>query len=463
MAAMSSNECHSDSVDSFLGLRTMGDTVTKAQKICWKADKHFHVFIESAPDAIVITDAQGRIVLINRLTEQMFGYPRNELMGQPVELLMPERYRDVHVRHREGYARNPKTRPAGAGQPLSGRRKDGSEFPIEINLSSLETEEGILVTSIIRDITARRQAERKIQQINRQLCLRVTQLEAANRELEAFSYSASHDLRAPLRAISSYVHMVREDYGGRLDAEGNRLLEVVSGESERMGVLIDDLLAFSRLARQQMQIRPIDMTALAQEVCESLIRATPETSPCFEVQPLPTGWGDAPMLRQVFVNLIGNAIKFARRRPTPRIEITGWSNDTELTYCVKDNGVGFEEKCSHKLFRAFQRLHSEEEFEGTGVGLALVHRVIQRHGGRVWAEGKLDAGAAFYFTLPRRKKQLMRNGTEVLLAEDTARTASRGESRSRHTGRQRDQTLAPALGHTINEIDPAAGLESSPE
>jgi light-regulated signal transduction histidine kinase (bacteriophytochrome) len=217
--------------------------------------------------------------------------------------------------------------------------------------------------------------------------------------------------------------MLQEDHAGRLDTEGNRLLGVVLREAQRMGELIDDLLAFSRLGRQHMQNTSIDMTDLAGAVFESLTSAAPESAPRFELKPLPPARGDPAMLRQVFANLIGNAIKYGRRQPDPVIEV-GWIAGAppakgaeeaaaseagvarvETTYYVKDHGVGFDEKYRHKLFGVFQRLHSEEEFEGTGVGLALVQRIIHRHGGQVWAEGKLNEGATFYFTLPALEEQ----------------------------------------------------------
>jgi PAS domain S-box-containing protein len=371
-----------------------------------KTEAKFRGFLESAPDAVVIIDREGRVVLVNSLTEQMFGYKREELLGQLIEMLVPERFRGIHVRHREGYSHQPKTRPMGTGQDLLGRRKDGSEFPVEISLSPLETEQGTLVASIIRDITERKQAEQEIKQLNDELRQRAAQLEQANQELESFSYSVSHDLRAPLRAVDGYVRILQEDCGEGLDAEGRRLLNVVSSEARRMGKLIDDLLAFSRLGRQQMQLTTIDLTDLARTVFDHLVADAPGPTPRLELKPLPSAEGDPAMLRQVFVNLIGNAIKFSHHQPAPVVEVTTFHKDGEVVYCIRDNGVGFDEKYRHKLFNVFQRLHSEEEFEGTGVGLALVQRVIHRHGGRVWAESQPGQGATFYFTLPTQEEQV---------------------------------------------------------
>jgi light-regulated signal transduction histidine kinase (bacteriophytochrome) len=225
---------------------------------------------------------------------------------------------------------------------------------------------------------------------------RTAQLEASNKELESFSYSVSHDLRAPLRAVHGYARMLEEDYAARLDEEGRRLLSVVRASSTRMGQLIDDLLAFSRLGRQAPLRRPFDMTTLVQEVAAELGGRAAR----IDIASLPAANADASLLRQVWSNLIGNALKYSGKRPDAQVEIGGSKEPTENVYWVRDNGVGFDPRYSDKLFGVFQRLHRAEEFPGTGVGLAIVHRVVTRHGGRVWAEGRPGEGACFFFSLP---------------------------------------------------------------
>jgi len=227
---------------------------------------------------------------------------------------------------------------------------------------------------------------------------RTAELEAVNRELESFSYSVSHDLRAPLRAIDGYARMLDEDYAGRLDAEAQRLIGVVRSSARRMGQLIDDLLAFSRLGRQEPARSRVDMTALAREVADELRGASRAR---IDLAALPGAYADAALLKQVWLNLIGNALKYSSKKPDARIEIGARHDAQEDVYWVRDNGAGFDMRYAGKLFGVFQRLHRAEEFEGTGVGLAIVQRILARHGGRVWAEARPGEGACFYFCLPR--------------------------------------------------------------
>jgi len=258
-----------------------------------------------------------------------------------------------------------------------------------------------------REMAERQHADEEIRKLNDELERRVTdrttQLEAANKELEGFSYSVSHDLRAPLRAVVGFSQMLLEDHSGQMDEEAQRKLKVIQSEAQRMGVLIDELLAFSRLGRKAMQLADIDMTELARTTCQGLNGQHQGPKVELRLASLPRGKGDRVLLGQVWANLIANAIKFSSKRQQPLVEISAISDEKEHVYFVRDNGAGFDPRYQSKLFGVFQRLHDASEFPGTGVGLALVQRIVVRHGGRVWAEGKPGEGATFYFTLLKER------------------------------------------------------------
>ncbi|HET9404825.1 MAG TPA: ATP-binding protein [Burkholderiales bacterium] len=256
------------------------------------------------------------------------------------------------------------------------------------------------------EMAERQHADAELRKLNEELEQRVAdrtrELTAANKEMEGFSYSVSHDLRTPLRAIDGYSRILQEDYAGKLDDEGRRLLGVIRDNSQKMGQLIDDLLAFARLGRKALAISEIDMKRMAEETLGEVTSGG--QAPALMLGMLPPAHGDPSLVKQVWANLLANAVKFSSKREQPRLEVGGYSDGEHNVYCVKDNGAGFDMRYYAKLFGVFQRLHRFEEFSGTGVGLAIVQRVVVRHGGRVWAEGKVGEGAAFYFSLPKGRQ-----------------------------------------------------------
>jgi light-regulated signal transduction histidine kinase (bacteriophytochrome) len=284
------------------------------------------------------------------------------------------------------------------------RRRDGSLIDVEITCNVIELDGRRVLLALCTDVSARLASERALRQLNAQLEARVAErtaaLTATNQELEAFSYSVSHDLRAPLRAIVGFSKILQEDHAGGMAPEALRCLDVIERNARQMGQLIDDLLAFSRLGRQPVTAMSVDMASLARQVADEALRSEAERAVALTVHDLPTARGERALLRQVFANYIDNAVKFTRRRDRARIEVGHYAENGEIVYFVRDNGAGFDPRYSDKLFGVFQRLHRADEFEGTGVGLAIVKRIVNRHGGRVWAEGAEGEGATFYFTLP---------------------------------------------------------------
>ncbi len=364
-----------------------------------ESDARFRGLVEAAPDAIVIADGGGRIVLVNAQTEILFGYSREEMLGQTVEMLLPERFRPAHVGLRRGYTANPHTRPMGAGADLFARRKDGGEFPVAISLSPFLVGPDQYVFSDIRDVSEQRAAQKRIQELNDSLAQQNAELHAINQELEAFSYSVSHDLRAPLRAIDGFSQILAKENAGQLDEKGLDRLNRVRRAAQHMGSLIDDLLKLSRVTRAELQFQSVNLSGLAEEVVEALRKQEPERTVAVDIAPGLAARGDPKLLRIALDNLLGNAWKFTSRAADARIEFGLDAQADGPVYRVRDNGAGFDMAYADKLFGAFQRLHDTGEFPGTGIGLATVQRVVHKHGGRIWAHSEPGLGATFEFTL----------------------------------------------------------------
>jgi PAS domain S-box-containing protein len=379
-------------------IRDITDRQRAEEKVA-ELNARFRSLLETAPDAMVLAGADGRMVLVNAQTEKLFGYARAELLGNSVDKLVPPRFREKHPRQRSQYFAEPKVRPMGAGLELYGLRKDGSEFPVEISLSPIETDDGRLVSSAIRDITDRKQAEDTVRELNESQQRHAVQVEAANKELEAFSYSVSHDLRAPLRSIDGFSMALVEDYAGQLDVEGKGLLDRIRAATKRMAQLIDDLLNLARVTRTEMRYEVVDLSAMASSVLADLQSGDPARHVECVVGDHVVGHGDSRLLRVVLENLLGNAWKFTMNKPQARIELGMSRQNGAPVYFVRDDGPGFDMAYVDKLFGTFQRLHAATEFPGTGIGLASVRRIIQRHGGKTWAEGAVGKGATFSFTL----------------------------------------------------------------
>jgi PAS domain S-box-containing protein len=370
-----------------------------AEEALRASERKFRSVVESAADAIIVADSAGCILAWNKSAQAIFGYDGVEMVGQPLTCLMPARYRDRHQRGLERFRATGTSDVIGHTVELHGLRKDGREFPIELALSSWRVGADTCYSGIIRDITARQQADEAIRTLNDTLEQRVIELNAVNRELEAFSYSIAHDLRAPLRAIHSFSHILLEEYAPQLDAEAQDYLQRVSTNALRMGQLINDLLAFAQLGQQPLRKQLVAPADLVREALDDLRPAHEHRRVDLAIGDLPACQADPALLKQVWVNLLENALKFTRERPVARIQVGCHGHEGQRVYFVRDNGVGFDMQYVDKLFGVFQRLHRTMDYEGTGVGLALTQRIIQRHDGRIWAEAAVDRGATFSFTL----------------------------------------------------------------
>ncbi|MGH7206591.1 MAG: PAS domain S-box protein [Nitrospiraceae bacterium] len=373
------------------------------QQAVRQSEERFRLLAEQVQDyAIILLDSTGVVQTWNAGAQRVTGYAAAEIIGQSMICLFTQEDRAAGTR--ETLLQTART--AGRVEDEGWRaRKDGSRFWANVVLTALHDEAGQLCgfANVTRDLTERKRADEEIHRLNLALEQRVlertAQLEAANKELESFSYSVSHDLRAPLRSIDGFSLALLEDCADKLDAQGKDYLRRVRDATQRMARLIDDLLNLARVTREDMRQERVDLSALARSISADLKKTQPDRKVTFAIAEGIVANGDAHLLRVALENLLGNAWKFTNKRPRTRIEFGVARQNGTSAYFVRDDGAGFDMTYAGKLFGAFQRLHSNKEFEGTGIGLATVKRVIRRHGGRVWAESKMGKGATFYFTL----------------------------------------------------------------
>ncbi len=381
----------------------------QAEDALRQSENKYRTLIENLPQKIFLKDRNNVYISCNENYARDLGINPHEIAGKTDYDFFPKELADKYR------ADDKRIMESGKTEALEEKYiQDSTECFVQTVKIPVKNKEGNIVgvQAIFWDITERKQAEEELtkyrEHLEKLIKARTAQLEAANRELEAFSYSVSHDLKAPLRAIAGFSSILVEDHYEELDDEGKRLLNIVKDNIQKMGDLIDDILALSRIGRKDIEHSKIDMDKLVKTVFDEIKATIPEREIQFDIKPLPPAYGDEGLIRQVFFNLLFNATKFTRFKENAIIEAVGYAEGTENVYYVKDNGVGFDMKYADKLFGAFQRLHSGEEFEGTGIGLATVQRIIHRHGGRIWAEGKVNEGATFYFTLPKKEELSLR-------------------------------------------------------
>lgn len=361
-----------------------------------KAEERFRLVVESAPNAMILVNQEGLIALVNQETEKMFCYMRNELVGKPLEILLPERFRAKHPGFRQAFFAAPSTRAMGAGRELFGLRKDGTEVQIEIGLNPIETDEGPMVLASVIDIT-----ERKIQEAT---LIKQNELEIKNKELETITYLTSHDLQEPLRTVSNYIVALREDYGHQLDAMATKYLNTIDSAAKRMSKLVKALMDYSRLGKDRKLVLT-NCNQLLKEVLADLENLIESTGTIIKIEELPTLNLYETEMRMLFQNLISNAIKFRKKNEASLIKISSEMQTGQWLFRVADNGIGIESQYFEKVFYIFQRLHTESQYEGYGIGLANCKKIVELHQGKIWIDSLPGAGSTFYFTISNLKHE----------------------------------------------------------
>ncbi|MGE5465929.1 MAG: sensor histidine kinase [Ignavibacteria bacterium] len=393
------------------------------------SDRYLAEILRIAEDAIISVDAAQHIILFNHAAERIFGYRAEEALGQPLDILLPQRLRQAHGGHMKGFADAPETaKVMGRRGEILGQRRDGSEFPCEASISKLATPNGLVFTVILRDITDRKAAERALRKAhdeleqrvaertaelttaNRRLAEQTTELARSNADLEQFASVASHDLQEPLRMVASYTQLLAKRYRGRLDADADEFMQYAVDGAVRMQRLINDLLAFSRVGTRGKEFAPTPLDGVMERVRANLRAAIEESGAQITAAPLPVVSADATQMELLLQNLVSNAIKFRGEKP-PRIDIAAGRQDGAWRIDVRDEGIGIDPRYAERIFVIFQRLHTTADYPGTGIGLAVCKKIVERHGGRIWVTTAPGGGACFSFTLPDREETHHDRGT----------------------------------------------------
>jgi PAS domain S-box-containing protein len=367
----------------------------RRDKLLVRQEHKFRALLESAPDAMVIIDWHGHVNVVNAQTERLFGYTREELIGQNLTDLLSKRHRDDHREFQQDYMRRAQGEEEHTSTvlDLEGLRKDGSEFPIEISISLLQTDGGLLISNAIRDVTERKRIEAE-------LIDRAQALERSNADLEQFAYVASHDLQAPLRVVAGFVDLLRRRYRDQLDSDADKFIDYAVDGVERMQRLIDDLLAYSRLRIDgEKDLKPVDFNDTVEDVLADLREEISESDARVSVGDLPTVKAEPSQIGQVFQNLISNAVKFSNTE-APEVEVSAERENGMWRIDIADNGIGIDPQHRERVFEMFQRLHTPDEFPGTGIGLAICKRIVEHHGGHISADSGPGGGTVMSFTLP---------------------------------------------------------------
>ena len=358
-----------------------------------QVEERFRLAIEAAPNALVMVDQAGQIVLVNSRTEGDFGYSRAELLTMNIDTLVPERFRKIHAAHRQDFYKDPQVRPMGVGRDLYGLRKNQTEFPIEIGLAPVSTSDGNLVMATIVDITERKQAQMALQNT-------LSELQRSNQELEQFAYAASHDLQEPLRTLTGMAQLLDQKYKGSLDESANRYIDFMVDAADRMKQLINGLLQYSRLNRLEPSFEEVDLNRIVKTVKLDLNGTLTGQNITITQDDLPIVLADSTQMARLFQNLLSNAVKFHSER-APMIHVGVRQNGQFWEFSVSDNGIGIDPRYFERIFVIFQRLHTRTEYPGTGIGLALCKKIVERYHGKIWVESEPGVGSSFHFTLPR--------------------------------------------------------------